>query len=181
VENILNEPVEIKDSENCTSMDTLIGNIEVKNLNYKYPSTDKYVLNNVNFKVESGQTLGIIGRTGSGKTTLVNLLLRIFEGDRNTINIGGKDILNIPLCILRKNIGYVPQDNFLFSDTIANNIDFGLRSLDMDKIIEAAKNAVVHDNITEFKHGYETIIGEKGVMILFQRLIQIRKKKYSNI
>ncbi|MGB4439248.1 MAG: ABC transporter ATP-binding protein [Sedimentibacter sp.] len=165
VENILNEPVEIKDSEDCTSMNSLIGSIEVKNLNYKYPNTDKYVLNNIDFKVERGQTLGIIGRTGSGKTTLVNLLLRIFEVDNKAIYIGGEDILNIPLCILRKNIGYVPQDNFLFSDTIANNIDFGFRSSNMDKIIEAAKNAVVHENITEFKHGYDTIIGEKGVSL----------------
>lgn len=165
VENILNEPVEIKDSESVDKVKSLLGTIEIKNLNYKYPDTDKYVLNEINFKVEKGQTLGVIGRTGSGKTTLVNLLLRIFEGDKNSILIGGQDILDIPLSVLRKNIGYVPQDNFLFSDTITNNIDFGLRSSDKDKIIEAAKNAAVHDNIMEFKHGYDTIIGEKGVSL----------------
>jgi len=165
VENILNEPVEIKDSEKGNSINSIIGSIEMKNLNFKYPGTDKYVLNEISFKIEKGQTLGIIGRTGSGKTTLVNLLLRIFEGDKNSIYIGGDEIFDIPLNILRKNIGYVPQDNFLFSDTIANNIDFGLRSSDMDKIIEAAKNAAVHDNIAEFKHGYDTLIGEKGVSL----------------
>lgn len=165
VENILNEPVEIKDSETVNHINSISGTIEVKNLNYKYPGTDKYVLNGINFKVEKGQTLGIIGRTGSSKTTLVNLLLRIFEGDKNSILIGGQDILDIPLSVLRKNIGYVPQDNFLFSDTIANNIDFGLRSSNVDKIIEAAKNAAVHDNIIEFKHGYDTVIGEKGVSL----------------
>lgn len=165
VEKILNEPVEIKDSINASSLDSLTGNIHVKNLSYQYPGTDKYVLKDISFSIQKGQTLGIIGRTGSGKTTLVNLMLRIFEPDRGTMFIGNNDILDMSLNILRKNIGYVPQDNFLFSDTIANNIDFGARTGNMDKIIEAAKSAVVHDNITEFKHGYETLVGEKGVSV----------------
>lgn len=165
VEKILNEPVEIQDSITTSSLDSLTGKIQVKNLSYKYPGTDKYVLSNISFSVQKGQTLGIIGRTGSGKTTLVNLMLRIFEPDRGTMFIGDYDILDTPLDVLRKNIGYVPQDNFLFSDTIANNIDFGTRTGSMDKIIEAAKNAVVHDNITEFKNGYNTLVGEKGVSV----------------
>ncbi|MFA9422695.1 MAG: ABC transporter ATP-binding protein [Sedimentibacter sp.] len=165
VENILNAPVEIEDLEKSSDINSLTGTIDVKNLSYKYPGTEKYVLNNINFKVEKGQTLGIVGRTGCGKTTLVNLILRIFDVDKNSIFIGGQDILNIPLGVLRKNIGYVPQDNFLFSDSIANNIDFGLRNSNIDEIIEAAKNADVHDNIIEFKHGYDTIIGEKGVSL----------------
>lgn len=165
VESILHEPVEIRDSENVSNINTLIGSIEVKNLNYKYPGTDKYVLKNINFKIEEGQTLGIIGRTGSGKTTLVTLFLRLFDVDKNSIFINNEDILNIPLKLLRKNIGYVPQDNFLFSDTIKNNIDFGIRKGDMDKIIEAAEDSVVHDNIAEFQEGYETIVGERGVAL----------------
>ena len=165
VESILHEPVEIKDSENVSNIDTLIGSIEVKNLNYKYPGTDKYVLKNINFRIDKGQTLGIIGRTGSGKTTLVTLFLRLFDVDKNTIFINNEDILNIPLKLLRKNIGYVPQDNFLFSDTIKNNIDFGVRKSDIDKIIDAAEDAAVHDNIAEFQDGYETIVGERGVAL----------------
>ena len=165
VEKILNEPVEIADSATSTAAESLDGRIEIKNLSYKYPHTDRYVLSDITFDVEKGQTLGIIGRTGSGKTTLVNLMLRIFEPDEGTVFIGNVDILNLTLNVLRKNIGYVPQDNFLFSDTIANNIDFGVRTKDMDKIVEAAKNAVVHDNIIEFKQGYDTLVGEKGVSI----------------
>ncbi|MEL7649411.1 MAG: ABC transporter ATP-binding protein [Sedimentibacter sp.] len=164
VEKILKEPVEIKDSEN-RSVESLTGSIQVKNLSYRYPGTDKYVLRDIDFSVEKGQTLGIIGRTGSGKTTLVNLMLRIFEPDKNTIYIGGFRISDIPLKVLRKTIGYVPQDNFLFSDTIANNIDFGLRSGQMDKIEQAARDAVIHDNIAEFKNGYDTLVGEKGVSV----------------
>ncbi len=165
IENVLNEPAEISDSSHTLSISSLSGDIQVKNLNYRYPETEKYVLSNINFEVKKGQTLGVIGRTGSGKTTLVNLFLRVFDPDENTVFLNGTDILNIPLNVIRKNIGYVPQDNFLFSDTIANNIDFGLRSADMNKITEAAKAAVVHENIIDFKEGYNTIIGERGVAL----------------
>lgn len=165
IENILNEPVNIKDSDKTLPINNFDGNIEIKNLNFKYPDTDKNVLSNINVTLRKGQTLGIIGRTGSGKTTLVNLLLRIFDPEDKSIFIGGYDILSIPLHILRKNIGYVPQDNFLFSDTISNNIDFGIREENDEKIILAAKSAVVHNNIVEFKHGYNTLVGERGVSL----------------
>ncbi|HAQ39638.1 MAG TPA: ABC transporter ATP-binding protein [Clostridiales bacterium] len=165
IENILNEPAEISDTENTAEISNISGDIKIKNLNYMYPDTDRYVLRDIHFEVRKGQTLGIIGRTGSGKTTLVNLFLRVFDPCENTVFISGTDILNIPLNVLRKNIGYVPQDNFLFSDTIANNIDFGTRSNDMRKIIEAAKAAAVHDNIADFKEGYDTVIGERGVSL----------------
>lgn len=165
IESILKEPVEIADNEKTISIDKIVGNIKVNNLNYKYPETDKYVLENIDFEIKQGQTLGIIGRTGSGKTTLVNLLLRVFEPNENSILINNTDILQIPLKTLRKNIGYVPQDNFLFSDSISNNIDFGLRSDDANKITNAAKASSVHDNIIEFKEGYDTVIGERGVSL----------------
>lgn len=165
IEKILNEPADIKDTENIIDIINIEGSIRVANLNYKYPETDKLVLHDISFEVKKGQTLGIIGRTGCGKTTLVNLFLRVFDPDENTVFINNTDILNIPLRVLRKNIGYVPQDNFLFSDTISNNIDFGLRSNDRDKIIEAAKSAVVHENIIDFKEGYDTVIGERGVSL----------------
>lgn len=165
IENILNEKAEISDSNHTLLIDSILGDIQVNNLNYKYPETDKYVLNDISFEVKKGQTLGIIGRTGSGKTTLVNLFLRVFDPDENTVFINDTDILSIPLNVLRKSIGYVPQDNFLFSDTIANNIDFGLRSNDRDRITEAAKAAAVHENIVDFKEGYDTVIGERGVSL----------------
>lgn len=165
IENILNEKAEISDTEDTVNIDNISGDLIVKNLNYKYPDTDKYVLENINFTVKKGQTIGIIGRTGSGKTTLVNLFLRVFDPEEGNIFINNTDILKIPLKVLRRNIGYVPQDNFLFSDTIANNIDFGLREDDKVKITEAAKAAVVHDNIIDFKDGYETIMGERGVSL----------------
>ncbi len=165
VEDILDESVEIKDGENTVNIDNIEGNIKFDNLNYKYPDTDNYILQNISFEIKRGQTLGIIGRTGSGKTTLVNLLLRIFDPEEGSIYIDDTDILNIPLKLLRKSIGYVPQDNFLFSDTIASNIDFGVRNSDMDKIHAAAQQAVVHDNIAEFKDGYDTVIGERGVSL----------------
>lgn len=165
IEKILNEPADIKDNENAVEIENIEGSIRVVNLNYKYPETNKLVLQDINFEVNKGQTLGIIGRTGCGKTTLVNLFLRVFDPDENTMFINNTDILNIPLRVLRKNIGYVPQDNFLFSDSIANNIDFGLRSNDREKITEAAKSAVVHENIADFKEGYDTVIGERGVSL----------------
>lgn len=165
IEKILNEPIEIKDSIYVNHTNNLKGSIEVRNLSYKYPETNNYVLKDVSFKISKGQTLGIIGRTGSGKTTLVNLFLRIFDPDKNSIFIGGEDIMEIHLDVLRKNIGYVPQDNFLFSNTISNNIDFGVRNSTEDEIINAAKAACVHDNIIDFKEGYKTVIGERGVSL----------------
>lgn len=165
IEDILNEPIEISNSKIASPIYSITGDIQVANMDYKYPETEKHALKNISFSVKKGQTLGIIGRTGSGKTTLVNLILRIFQPDENTIFINNTDILNIPLEVLRKNIGYVPQDNFLFSDTISNNIDFGLRCEDMDKIEASAKAAVVHDNITGFKDGYNTVVGERGAAL----------------
>lgn len=165
IEKILDEKIDIKDSDNVKDIKEIEGSIKIKNLSFKYPKSDNYALENVSFNIEKGQTLGIVGRTGSGKTTLVNLLLRLFDPDRGTIFIGNHDILDIPLKTLRKNIGYVPQDNFLFSNTISNNIDFGKRNSSQEEIIQSAKSACVHENIKEFKHGYETIVGERGVTL----------------
>ncbi len=165
IESVLHQEVEIYDSDNAKSLDNFEGSIKFNNLNYKYPDTDTYALENISFEVKRGETLGIVGRTGSGKTTLVNLLLRLYNVDKNSIFISGTDIMDIPLKTLRENIGYVPQDNFLFSDTIKNNIDFSNGSLSMDNVIGAAEFACVHDNIEDFKEGYETIVGERGVTL----------------
>ncbi len=166
IETILDEEIDIKDTEYVDNSITEIkGDIKVENLNFKYHGEKESALKDISFNINRGETLGIIGRTGSGKTSLVNLLLRLHDPEKNTIFIDGKDILEIPLNTLRDSIGYVPQDNFLFTDNIYNNIDFGHRDKSKDEIIEAAKKACVHDNIIEFKDGYETLVGERGVTL----------------
>ncbi len=165
VETVLAEPVEINDKNTDPSITSYDGSVEFKHLNYKYPDGDQNVLNDITFKIEKGQTLGIVARTGSGKTTLINLLLRLYNVDRGCIFLGGHDIMDIPLKVLRENIGYVTQENFLFSDTIRNNIDLSNGNLGMEIIKEAAEFACVHDNIVEFKEGYDTVVGERGVTL----------------
>lgn len=165
IESVLKEEVEIKDSDNVKNPENFEGSIKFNNLSYKYPNTDTYALENISFEIKKGETLGIVGRTGSGKTTLVNLLLRLYNVDKNSIFVSGTDIMELPLKSLRENIGYVPQDNFLFSETIKNNIDFSDGSLSMETVEKFADFACVHDNIFEFKEGYETIVGERGVTL----------------
>ena len=144
---------------------TVDGSIEAKNLTFSYPDNDRPVLENVNFSIEKGQTLGIVARTGEGKSTLVNLLLRVSDPEKDMLYIGGKEIHSIPLHRLRKSIGYVPQETFLFSDTVAGNIAFGDRSKSQAEIERAAKLACVHDNIMDFPDRYETMVGERGVSL----------------
>lgn len=165
IESVLNQEVEIKDEDDARQISNFEGSIRVNNLSYKYPDTDTYVLENMSFEIKKGETLGIVGRTGSGKTTLVNLLLRLYNVDKNSIFVSGTDIMDIPLKTLRENIGYVPQDNFLFSDSIKNNVDFSDGSLSIEKVVNATEFACVHDNIVDFKEGYETVVGERGVTL----------------
>lgn len=166
IETILNEKIDIKDTDFVDDTITEIkGDIKVENLDFKHEDNKENDLKNISFHINRGETLGIIGRTGSGKTSLVNLLLRLHDPKKNSIFIDGKDILAIPLNTLRRSIGYVPQDNFLFTDNIYNNIDFGHRDKSKEEIIEAAKKACVHENIIEFKEGYDTIVGERGVTL----------------
>lgn len=165
IQSVLKEEVEIKDADDVVNVDKFEGSIKFENLNYKYPDTDIYALENISFEINKGKTLGIVGRTGSGKTTLVNLLLRLYNVDENRIFVSGIDIMKLPLKTLRENIGYVPQDNFLFSETIKNNIDFSDGNLPMATVENFAEFACVHDNIVEFKDGYETIVGERGVTL----------------
>ncbi len=165
IEKILDEKPEISDNEKTLNIQNIKGNIKIDDLSFKYSDTDEYSLKNIKLTINQGETLGIIGRTGAGKTTLVNLLLHLYNVPHNKILIDNIDIMKIPLKVLRDNIGYVPQDNFLFSDTIARNISFGIDNVNREEIIENAKLANVHENIMEFKEGYETIIGERGVTL----------------
>lgn len=141
------------------------GNIEFKNVDFIYPDTGIHALKNISFDIRQGEKLAIIGRTGSGKSTLANLLLRMYDVSSGRILIDGKNIKDLNLHDFRSQTGFVPQEVFLFSDTIAHNIAFGQDKIDMDKVKEAAKNASVYRNIMEFEHQFETYIGERGITL----------------
>ena len=160
------EKPEIVDGEKLQDVEKLQGEVELKNLTFAYPDTEKtQVLKNISVHVPAGSTLAIMGRTGSGKTTLANLLLRLYDCEGGSILLDGMPIREIPLKVLRQNIAYVPQDNFLFSDTIENNIAFGVENLPFEQIQQAAKDACIHDNIMDFPDGYQTVVGERGATI----------------
>ncbi|WP_066504166.1 ABC transporter ATP-binding protein [Abyssisolibacter fermentans] len=165
IQNILDVKPEIVDSNTMVKFDKLKGNIKFDNLTFDYPNGQKGALKDIKVEIKQGQTIGIIGRTGSGKTTFVNLLLRLYNPKKSTLFIDGVDILDIPLKTLRREIGYVPQDNYLFSNTIKNNILFGARDKNQSQVEKAANMSDVHDNIVDFPDKYETIIGERGTTL----------------
>jgi len=166
INRILDEDINIKDGE-VVEIDRIEGNIRFDNLKFAYPDSDVDQLENISFEIKAGETVGIIGRTGCGKTTLVDLLMRVYNVEENSLYIDGIDIMKLPIRQLRQEIGYVPQDGFLFSDNLYKNIALGIdRSGDYyDKVIEAAALSDVNKNIQEFKEGYETVIGERGVTL----------------
>lgn len=141
------------------------GEIVINNLCFSYPGTSRGCLKNISLEVPAGKTLAIIGKTGSGKSTLTNLLLRLFKVERGQIFIDGVDINDIPLATLRENIGYVPQDNFLFSTTIRENIEFFNSEYSLEDVEEAAKISSVYDNIIDFPEGFDTVVGERGITL----------------
>ncbi len=164
VEEFLDEKIDIIDTD-VKDIEEISGKIEFRNLNFCYPDGSNQVLSNISFTIPNGKMVGIIGKTGCGKTTIVDLLLRTYNLDDQQIFIDDKDIMHIPFRKVRESIGYVPQDNFLFSDTISNNIAFAYESLDEESIVSAAKLADVHQNIVEFQDKYDTILGERGVTL----------------
>ena len=139
------------------------GNIEITDLSFNYPENLQPVLNDINIKVHKGETLGIIGTIGSGKTTLMNLLLRLYPVQNGKIRIDGKDINEIPLLTLRDNICYITQDNFLFSTSLKENIKLFKEGFEDDEIKESTKNAMIYDDIEKMQNGLDTVIGERGV------------------
>ena len=165
LETVLHAEPEIADWPEARDQGPVEGRIEAKGLTFRYAGREEPVLENVSFTLEKGQTLGVVGRTGAGKTTLVNLLMRVFEPSEGQLFVGGREIHQIPLQQLRETCGYVPQDNFLFSDTISENIRFGDRSKTQEEIEAAAKAACVHENIMDFAEGYNTMVGERGVSL----------------
>ncbi|HPY96812.1 MAG TPA: ABC transporter ATP-binding protein [Candidatus Cloacimonadota bacterium] len=157
---------EIYDEETADfSLKELAGSIEVKGLNFQYNEKGPVILRDINFEIEKGKTLAICGRTASGKSSIVDLLVRVYNPPKGAIFIDGQEIYNIPLELLRKSIVMVPQDVFLFSDTIANNIALGKPNASLEEIHNAAKYAAIYDEILEFNQGFDTIVGERGVTL----------------
>ena len=163
---LLDTPVDVADKPTVKEPDApLAGNIEMKNLTFRYPGGSYDSLTDVSFKINAGENVGIIGKTGSGKTTLVDLLLRTYNVPDGTVFLDGYDVNDLPIRTVRKYAAYVPQDNFLFSDTIKNNIAFASDTDDQSAVEEAARLSDVHDNIIEFTEGYATVLGERGVTV----------------
>ena len=163
---LLDTPVDVADKPDVREPDApLSGNIEMRHLTFRYPGGSYDSLTDVSFTIGAGENVGIIGKTGSGKTTLVDLLLRTYNVPDGTVFLDGYDVNTLPIRTVRKYAAYVPQDNFLFSDTIANNIAFASDTDDPAVIEEAASLSDVHGNITEFTEGYQTVLGERGVTV----------------
>lgn len=163
---IFNEKSEIKEVENPEIIKEVKGNIEFYNVGFKYENTDHYALKDINFRINKGDTLALVGRTGSGKTTLVNLLLRLYDVSEGSILLDGVNINQLSLNQLRESIGYVPQEDFLFSQSLAKNIAFGIEEDVLEEeIIKASKEAEVYENIQNFPNKFETILGERGVTL----------------
>lgn len=165
VQEIFDSKPEVADTDKTEPVDEIKGEITFNHLSFIHRGHSEPTLEDINLHVPAGTTLAIIGRTGNGKSTLVNLLLHLYNTKPGMLLIDGKDINTIPLKTLRENIGYVPQDNFLFSDTLKSNIAFGAEDEDMGAIISATQAACIHENIVQFPDGYETIVGERGVTL----------------
>jgi ATP-binding cassette subfamily B protein len=167
IQGILDENIDVRDASDVINVEEIKGDIEFRNLDFSYPDGNEKVLENISFHIKTGEKIGILGRTGSGKTSIVDLLLRLYNVKENTLFIDGIDIMKLPIKKVREAIGYVPQDGFLFSDTILNNIGLseGKRDHAVDDVIHAARLSDVHDNIIQFTEGYDTVIGERGVTL----------------
>ena len=166
ISELLDTPVDVADAPDVQEPEApLAGNIEMRNLTFRYPGGSYDSLTDVSFSINAGENVGIIGKTGSGKTTLVDLLLRTYNVPDGTVFMDGYDVNDLPIRTVRKYAAYVPQDNFLFSDTIANNIAFASDTNEQSVIEEAARLSDVHENISEFTEGYQTVLGERGVTV----------------
>ena len=161
----LDTPEDIKDSENAKNLVNCQGKITFNNFTFTYPGDKEPALQDVSLTIEAGQTIGVVGRIGCGKSTLVNSLLHLYNVENDAIQIDDQDLMNIKIHSLRENIAIVPQDNFLFSDTVENNINFAHEEHGLQEAISAAKFSDVHDNIVEFTNGYQTVSGERGTTL----------------
>ena len=164
ISELLDTPIDIIDREDVIDAE-IRGSIEFKNLTFRYSGSGYDALRNVSFKIEAGESVGIIGKTGSGKTTIVDLILRTYNVPDDTILIDGICVNKLPIKLVRDNCAYVPQDNFLFSDTIESNIEFATDRGEGLSVKESAILADIDKSIEEFSHGYKTVLGERGVTV----------------
>ena len=162
---LLDAKVNVTDREGVEELSAVRGDIEFRNLNFRYPDGEFNALKDISFTIHAGENVGLVGKTGSGKTTLVDLILRTYNVPDGTIFIDGKDVNSVSIHSVRENCAYVPQDNFLFSDTIEKNIAFGVTGRDQKAVTAAARLADVDSNIKEFQLGYGTVLGERGVTV----------------
>ena len=162
---LLDAPIDVADRDGVAELQDPRGGIEFRHLTFRYPDGEYDVLKDVSFTVAPGESVGIVGKTGAGKTALVDLLLRTYNVPDGTLFVDGQDVNTVSIHSVRDACAYVPQDNFLFSDTIAHNIGFGVDDATQDDIDRAAALADVRDNIVDFKDGYETVLGERGVTV----------------
>jgi ATP-binding cassette subfamily B protein len=165
IRNIFMEKPEVFDGDMVKDIKAVQGDVEFNHLDFAYEEDGNLVLKDISVHIEKGSTLAILGRTGTGKTTIANLLLRMYNVKPGSIRIDGTNINEMPLKTLREGIAYVPQDNFLFSDTLGNNIAFGADKEDQAAIEKSAMEACIHDNIIDFPSQYDTIVGERGVTL----------------
>ena len=165
ISELLDAKQDVVDREGVTDLQNVRGDIEFRNLTFRYPDGEYDALEDVSFTIRAGENVGLVGKTGSGKTTLVDLILRTYNVPDGTVFLDGQDVNDVSIRSVRAACAYVPQDNFLFSDTIESNIAFGVPGYDHSRIAHAARLADVDGNIREFQLGYETVLGERGVTV----------------
>ncbi|MBQ4423898.1 MAG: ABC transporter ATP-binding protein [Clostridia bacterium] len=165
VSELLEAEITVKDEPGVTDLKDVRGGIEFRDLTFCYPDGEFNALSHASFKIEPGESVGLIGKTGAGKTTIVDLILRTYNVPKGTLFIDGHDVTDVSIRSVRDACAYVPQDNFLFSDTIENNINFAYDELDEAAVEQAAILSDVHSNVIEFRDGYKTILGERGVTV----------------
>ncbi len=165
ISELLDAPVNVKDRPGVQDLANPQGSLEFRDLNFRYPDGEFHALENISFTIEAGQRVGIVGRTGSGKSTLVDLILRTYNVPDGTVFIDGQDVNRLTIRSVRAACAYVPQDNFLFSDTIENNIAFGVDDFSRSRVEEVSRLADLHGNVRQFADGYATVLGERGVTV----------------